>query len=156
MDANLRREDTQILLSHEESLTIRDNGRSFLGVMQGLSDGPSSETDKYQSLVKRFDERASQLRWQANLLLVIIIAVLVAGTVAFIFANYIANLNLHPQTAENQYAARITRMPVNAEDCSFPNMIRSRRSFAECKISCEIAMMPLANFVQVSRPNYFR
>jgi hypothetical protein len=73
-----------------------------------VSNGPPTESDKYQPIVKRFDERASQLRRQANLFLWIIIAVLIAGTVAFIFANYIANLNLHPRTAETQYAAAVS------------------------------------------------
>jgi len=66
-----------------------------------VSDG----ANKYGPLVQRFDDRARRLRRQANLFLGIIIVVLGAGTAAFIFANFIANLNLHPQTAEAQYAA---------------------------------------------------
>jgi hypothetical protein len=63
--------------------------------------------DKYGALIKRFDERARRLRIQANLFLAIIIVILGAGTAAFIFANYIADLNLRPKTAEAQYMAAV-------------------------------------------------
>ena len=64
-----------------------------------------SQPGEYARLVQRFDERARRLRRQAAIFLVIIILVLGAGTAAFIFSNFIANLSLRPQTAETQYAA---------------------------------------------------
>jgi hypothetical protein len=78
-------------------------GRDLAGT--AASNDPSADPDKYGSLVQRFDQRAARLRRQASLFLWIIIGVLVVGTAAFIFANYIANLNLHPLTAEAQYTA---------------------------------------------------
>src|SRR5882672_8820847 len=57
------------------------------------------------ALANQFDTRAKRLRRQANILLTIIIFVLLAGATGFVFANDIASLNFHPQTAASQYAA---------------------------------------------------
>jgi len=65
---------------------------------------PRGEPHHHQRLAERFDQRAARLRKQAEILLVIIIAVLVVGALAFVFANDITRFTLHPRTAEDQYA----------------------------------------------------
>jgi hypothetical protein len=80
-----------------------------------MSNRPPTERDKHQSLADRFDQRAIRLRWQANVFLGIIIAVLVGGAAAFVLANDITNLNLGPQTAEAQYVAAVAALKQNQE-----------------------------------------
>jgi hypothetical protein len=71
---------------------------------------PRGGSHQHQRLAERFDQRASRLRRQAGIFLGIIIAVLVGGAGAFVFANDIARLTLQPQTAEAQYARASTAL----------------------------------------------
>jgi hypothetical protein len=76
---------------------------------------PRGEPHQHHRLVERFDQRAARLRSQAAILLGIIIAVLVGGAAAFVFANDITRLTLQPQTAETQYAAVAAAIKTNTE-----------------------------------------
>jgi hypothetical protein len=76
---------------------------------------PRGEPHQHQRLAERFDQRAARLRRQAAILLGIIIAVLVGGAAAFVFANDITRLTLQPQTAETQYAAVAAAIKTNTE-----------------------------------------
>jgi hypothetical protein len=71
----------------------------------------STEIDDYrgarqlQKLKRRLRRRVNRLRTLAYVFLILAILVLVSGTAAFAFANYIARLTLSPpQTAASQYA----------------------------------------------------
>ena len=71
----------------------------------------SAQIDDYrgvrqlQKLKRRLRRRVGRLRTLAYVFLILAILVLVSGTAAFAFANYIARLTLSsPQTAASQYA----------------------------------------------------
>jgi hypothetical protein len=76
---------------------------------------PRGEPHQHQRLAERFDQRAARLRKQANIFLGFIVAVLIGGAAAFVFANDITRLTLQPQTAEVQYAKVATAMKENQE-----------------------------------------
>ena len=60
-----------------------------------------------EELASRLDNRAWWLRVQAYVILATIILVLIAGAVAFVFANQIVNLSFQSHTAADQYAAAL-------------------------------------------------
>jgi hypothetical protein len=59
------------------------------------------------TLAARLDRRARRLRLQAHVILGVIVAILVAGAVAFVFANQIVSLGTPSYTAADQYAAAL-------------------------------------------------
>jgi len=67
---------------------------------------PSGLSNQEQ-LADRFDGRAQRLRRQAHAFLWIIILVLIAGAIGFVFANRIATLDLKRHSAADQYAAAL-------------------------------------------------
>ena len=72
---------------------------------------------RLSDLIERFDRRAKRLRAQANVYLGLIITILAAGTLAFVFAADIARLDLRsPATGQEQRDRALAALNSNKQE----------------------------------------